>query len=211
MTPAARREPTNLGKISYAKDACSRADSPERVVETGDDTTVGGVRRLDNVERSSSGEDGHAETKQQTATHELTNGAATRFCGSLNDDTSAGNSTSNHHSISATPSIASGTDEGKSDDTTNLVHGSDNSGPGTCAFDLVVALEGVVGEERVKHRSIETVACRAEEADYRTDVEHNCMPCEELDGLLRFGLCECFGARDDLDFSNGALEVLCNR
>ena len=44
---------------------------PEGVVEAGDDTTMRRMGRLDNVKRSSSGQDGYTEAEQQTATHEL--------------------------------------------------------------------------------------------------------------------------------------------
>lgn len=169
------------------------------------------MRRLDDVQRSSGSEDRHTETEQQTTAHELANSAATRFCGGLNNNTCATNSTTDHHSVPASPGIASGADEGKSGDTTNLVHGGDNTGPGTGAANIVVLLESVVREKRVEHRSIETVASGAHEADEGTDVEHNRMPGEESDGFLELGLCECFGTRDDLDLSNNALVVLHDR
>ena len=182
--------------------------SPESVVETSDNTAVSRVCCLDNVQGSCSSEDGYTKTEQQTTTHELANSAATRLRGRLNDNTCTGNSTTDHHPVPATPGITSRTDEGKSGNTTDLIHGSNDASPGTSALDLVVLLEGVVREKRVEHRSIETVASGAEEADDGTNVQHNRMGGEKCDRFLELGLCEGFGTRDDLDFSNSALEVL---
>lgn len=169
---------------------------------------MGRVSRLDNVKRTSSSKNRYTESKQQASTHELANSATTRLCSSLNDDTCAGDSTTDHHSVSATPGVASGSDERQSADTTNLVHGGNNTSPSTRAFYTVVLLESVIGEEGVEHRAVETVGRRAHEADKGTDVKDERVPGEEGDWLLDFGLCECLGSRDDLDLSNSALEVL---
>lgn len=131
---------------------------PERVVETSNDTAVRRVRGLNNVQRSSSGEDWHTETKQQATSHELTNSVVTGFRGCLDDNTCAGNGTTDHHSVPAAPGIASRADERKCGDTTDLVHRGDDTGPGTSGFDLVILLESVVRKKRVEHRSIKTVA-----------------------------------------------------
>jgi hypothetical protein len=89
-----------------------------------------------------------------------------------------------------------------------LVHGCDDSGPSTSTLDLVVRLEGVIGKKGIEHGTIEAVASRTHEAYDSTDVEHNCMPGEERNRFLEPCFCERFGAGDDLDFSNSALEVL---
>lgn len=166
------------------------------------------VRRLDNVKRPSSCEDWHTETKQQTATHKLAYGAATRLCSGLNNDTGTGDSTTDHHSVPATPGIASRSDKGKSGDTTNLVHGRDDTSPSTGTLDSVVCFESIVGEKRIEHGAIETVGGGAHETDQGTYVKDERVPGEKSDGFLKLSLCECFRARDDLDLGNGALEVL---
>ena len=143
---------------------------PECVVETSNDTTVGRVCGLDNVQRSSGGNDRYTESKQQTTAHELPNSAATRLCGSLNDNTCTGNGTANNHAIPATPGIASRSDKGKSNNTADLIHRSDDTGPGTSRFDPVVGFESVVCKKRVEHGTIKPVASGAEEANNGANV-----------------------------------------
>lgn len=89
----------------------------------------------------------------------------------LNDYSNATKDSTNHHSNSAAPGITGRTDEGKSDNSTDLVHGSDNTGPRSGTLDVVILLECIVGKERVKHGSVETVTCRAKEANKCADVE----------------------------------------
>lgn len=52
----------------------NRSNKPEGVVKTRDDTAMGRMGSLDDMERTSSGHDGHSETEQEATSHELANG-----------------------------------------------------------------------------------------------------------------------------------------
>tara|TARA_R110002003_G_scaffold1035_5_gene22091 strand:- start:5864 stop:6400 length:537 start_codon:yes stop_codon:yes gene_type:complete len=165
----------SVGSAASDTSGQNTAYEPESIVQTSDDTTMSGMGCLDDVKRAGGGHDGYSETEQETATHELSYRVVTWACSGLDDDTGAANGASNHHSVATSESVASGSDEWESDDTSNLVHGCDDTRPGSGGAYVVVRLEGVVGEKSVKHGSVETIASGAEEAHKSTDVEHESM------------------------------------
>lgn len=169
---------------------------------------MSGMGCLDNVERSGSGHDGDSESEKETATHELADRVRIWFRSRLDNNTGTPDSAANHHSITTAPSVAGRADERESDDTTDLVHGGNNTSPSSGRADLVVLLELIVGEESVEHGAIETVASGAEEADECNYVERHSSARESLGWFLELGLRNSLGARDDL-FLNRGSGILC--
>lgn len=103
-----------------------RADGPEDVVETGGDTTMSGVRHLDDVGWAGGTNDADAESEEEAAAHELAD-AVGCDCGSLDDDADDDDGAGDEHAAAATPGVNSGTDEGDSDDAADLVHRGDDA------------------------------------------------------------------------------------
>ena len=85
-------------------DLCRRvltSNEPEGVVDTRDNTTVGGMSDFGNVRRASGGRESNTETKDETATLELSHG----LCRCLHTGTDDDDESSSEHSRAATPSI----------------------------------------------------------------------------------------------------------
>lgn len=81
---------------------------------------------LDNVDWACGGGDGDTETKQEAATHELINGGVDD--GGSTDDCSKNNKeAADEHTDTAAPSVDGGSNEGKSADGANLVHGGNET------------------------------------------------------------------------------------
>ena len=117
---------------SMVKTASRRAGSdegtngPHDVVETSDDTTVGGVRDFDDVDGAGGSGDGNTETKEEAASHELVDAGGVE-AGELDNDTDDDDGGTNCHAGTSTPGIDGGTNKGDSNDGTNLVHGGDDT------------------------------------------------------------------------------------
>ena len=109
-------------------------------IRTTNDTTVGRVIELDDVHGSSGGSNGDTETEEESASHELSDGIGSALDNGA-DDNNGGTRT---HSQATTETINNGADEGKSDNTTDLVHGGDNTSPDTIILDVVLLLEPLV-------------------------------------------------------------------
>lgn len=180
-------------------------NSPESVVDGGNNTTSGRVSSLNNEHGSSGSQDGDTESEQETTTHELANGIVLWLCGRLNNDTQNGDGAADAHADFASPGIRARSDEWQGNDASDLIHGCDNAGPSTSRFDMVVLLERFVGEERVEHAAVESIASRAEEADEGAEEEYNGVGIEVVNRLLDLSLCERLRACDHLDFNNSLL------
>lgn len=101
-------------------------DGPHDVVETGDDTAMGGMRDFDNVDGAGGGGDGNAESKEETSTHELID-VGSDIAGELDNDTDDDDARADYHAGSSAPGVDGRADKGDSDDGTNLVHGGDDT------------------------------------------------------------------------------------
>jgi hypothetical protein len=88
------------------------------------------MRSLNNVDGARAGDERHTEAEEEASTHELRN-AGVADCSSGDDGAHDDQEGSNDHTTFTAPSIHTRPDEGKRDDTTNLVHRRDNTSPGT--------------------------------------------------------------------------------
>src|SRR5688572_14232642 len=113
---------------------------------------------LDDVHGSGRGSNRHAKTQKEPTTHERTGGVGRSLDDCTNDD---GRSTNEHADPSA-PGINGGADKRKRDDTTNLVHGRDDSGPDAVVLDSILVLEPGVLQEVVDEGAIVAIHGRAE-------------------------------------------------
>ena len=116
-----------VGKTTTSSTSSNKGtDGPEHVVQASGHTTMGGVRKLNDVSWTSGADDGNAETEEETATHELADVASSN-AGTLDDNTNDDDQSSHEHATTTSPSINGGTDEWNSDNRSNLVHSSDNT------------------------------------------------------------------------------------
>lgn len=149
---------------------------------------------LDDVHGSSGGGDGDTETEQESTSHELT--SAIGSC--LDAGTDDNDGCTDEHADSATPGVEGGTDEGKSHNTTNLVHGRDNTSPNTVVLGAITLLERRVLKQVVDQGTVITVHGGTEETDEREGVDHQLGFGPGIRRFLDHGLVECLATPDDL-------------
>jgi hypothetical protein len=123
-----------------------------------------------NIHRSGSGRNVDTESEQETTTHELLD-TFTLGCNTLNDSTNDDAKTSNPHAESSSKGIGRRANEWQRNDTTNLVHRSNDTSPDTSILSVVVIQEVLVGEKIVDQRSIVTVHRRTEKSNETGSVE----------------------------------------
>jgi len=95
-------------------------------------------------------------TENESATHELSN-ACIFEGGSRNDRAQQDDHRADEHTPATTPRINSGTDEGKSNDTSDLVHGRHDTSPNSSVGAMEESLELRVDEQAVEQTSIVAV------------------------------------------------------
>lgn len=145
---------------------------PEDVVETGDNSSVGWVRDLDDVTWTGGTENTDAETEEETTTHELSDGVIASWnTGDLNDNTEDNDGGSTEHGSASSPGVDGWTDERNGDHGTDLVHSGDDTSPCTGVGDSEEGLEVLVGEESTKEGTIVTVGSRTAESNGADQVE----------------------------------------
>jgi hypothetical protein len=143
-----------------------------------------------------------AEAEQEATTHKLLDTVGLG-CYTLDDGANNDASTSNNHAESSSESIGRRTNEGQRDNTTNLVHGSNDPSPDARILSVIVGQESIVGEKVVNQRTIVTVHCCAEEADETGNVKLEGCTSEGLRGLLEHCFVEGFISLNDLDLNFG--------
>lgn len=134
-----------------------RSGEPEGVAVSGNDTTVCGVRGLDDVDWTRGRDDRNTETEQETPTHELMNTGVGD--GSTGDDGAHDDQKgANEHTHPSSPGVDCRSHEGKSADTTNLVHGRDQTSPDTVVLSMKEGQEVcLVRSETTEQRTIKPV------------------------------------------------------
>lgn len=95
-------------------------------------------------------------TENESTTHELTN-ACIFEGGSRNDCTEQDDHRADEHTPATTPRINSGTNERKSNDTTDLVHGRHDTSPDSSVGAMEEGLELRVDKQTIKQTSIVAV------------------------------------------------------
>ncbi|WYZ36346.1 hypothetical protein EsH8_XII_000096 [Colletotrichum jinshuiense] len=168
----------------------------EGVIHGTDDTAVGGVVDLDDVYRTGGGGDRDAATKEEAAAYKLA-GAVGGALDAGPDDNDGG---SNEHADAAALRVETRADEGKGDDTTDLVDGGDNTSLDAVVLGAVTLLKGGVLEQVVGEGAIVSVYSGAEETDEGEGegVDQDLGPGLSGGRLLDHGLVEGLGAGDDL-------------
>lgn len=167
---------------------------PKGVVHGTNDTAVSGVVDLNDVHGTGRGSNRNTETEKETAAHELAGAVGSGLnAGSDNDD--AG---SDEHTDAATPGVKGRADEGKSDDTTDLIDGRDDTGPDTVVLGSIALLEGGVLQQVVDERTVVSVHGGTEETNEREGVDQDLSLGPGTGRLLDHGLVEGLGAGDHL-------------
>jgi hypothetical protein len=95
-------------------------------------------------------------TEDESATHELSDICILEGC-SRDDCAQQDDDRSDEHTPSTTPCIDSRTDEGKCNDTTDLVHGRHNASPDSSVGTMEERLELGVDEQTIEQTSIVAV------------------------------------------------------
>ena len=149
---------------------------------------------LNDIHGTGRGSNGHTETEEEASTHELAGGVGGCLDGSSNNDSGG----TNEHAPAATEAVDARTDERESDNTTDLVHGRDDTSPDTVVLDTVPLLEGGVLEQIVDQRAVISVHGTAEEADEREGVEPHLSLGPSIGRLLEHGLSELLATLDHL-------------
>lgn len=183
------------------------AGEPESVAVGSEDTTVGRVRGLNNVDGTSSRDDGDAETKQETTTLELTD-VAVEGGGTVDDGANDDEPSTDLHANLPAPSIDSRTNEEQSSDTANLVHGRVDSSPRTVLGAVKEVKELLVGCQATEDGAVEAVhgLSKASEKDTADELPRSGVP--ERRSLLDEGFVVCLRALDNLDLCNIGLSDL---
>lgn len=143
---------------------------PEAVVETSQGTTVERVSNFNDVGGTSRGSDRDTETEEEATAQELGK-RVVGDSGGLDDCSQSDNGAANEHTDPTAPGIDTRTNEGKSDDTTNLVHGGDVGSLDTEDIGVKVVLVGRHSEEGTLEGTIVTVHGGAEESNQAAEVE----------------------------------------
>lgn len=134
----------------------NRTGEPETVAVGGDDATEGRVSGLNHVDWASRGDDRDAETEYEATGLELSK-ASIQSGGAVDDGSDDDDPGSDLHAHFSTPSVGRGTHEEESADTTNLVHGGVDGGPGTIVGSVEEVQEFFVGRETTKYGTVEAV------------------------------------------------------
>ena len=92
-------------------------------------------------------------TEYESTAHELSDTCILEGC-SRDDCAQQDDDRADEHTPTTTPSINSGTDEGKCNDTTNLVHGRYDASPDTSIGAMEESLELRVDEQAVEQTSV---------------------------------------------------------
>lgn len=171
-----RQEPGGVsGQIESASDSTCCDDTsgePEGVAVSSHFASVCRMRHLDDIDGSCGGSDGHTKackgsvipsilwygtlTENESATHKLSD-ACIFEGGSRDDCTHQDDHGADEHTPATTPSINSGTDEGKSDDTTDLVHGRNDTSPDSSVGAMEDSFKLRIDEQTIEQTSIVAV------------------------------------------------------
>lgn len=143
---------------------------PEAVVETSQGTTVEWVGDFDDVGRTGRGSNGDTEAKEETTSEVLTK-VLVDLGGGLNNGTEDDDRATDEHTHLTAPGIDSWTDEWKSRDTTNLVHGGDVSSLNTDVVGVEIVLVSRHDQKRTHKGTVVTVHGRAKESEETAGVE----------------------------------------
>jgi hypothetical protein len=149
---------------------------------------------LNNVHGSSRGGDGNSETEEETTPEE----SAGVLCGTLDDGTNNDGQGTNKHANASAPSVDGGAHERESNDTTDLVHGSEDTSLDTVIFDLVTVAEVGVLEKVVDEGAVITIHRRAEHANNRAGIDKQHALAEGRGRLQEQRLVENLITGDDL-------------
>jgi hypothetical protein len=152
------------------------------------------VVQLNDIHGTSGSDQRDTETKKESASHEL-RGARGRALDSCTDDDDG---SAEEHADAAAEAIHGRADKGKSDNTTNLVHGRDDARPDAIVVDRVVLLEPGVLQQVVDEGSIVAVDGAAEETDEGEGVHEQLTAGPSARWLLDHGLVESLISGDDL-------------
>ena len=183
-------------------------DWPHDVVQTSGNSAVSWVRNLDDVTWSGSTENADTETEEEATAHELSDRVFTSLdAGNLNDDTENDNGGGAEHSSTSSPGVDCWADERNGSDGTDLVHGGDDTSPGTGVGDVEVGLKVLVGEKSTEERSIVTVGGRTAESDGADEVEADRCLGESAWRILDHGGLESLITENNLHLSNLGLLV----
>lgn len=160
---------------------------------TADTATVCRVVNLNHVHGTSCSSERDTESKQESSAHELALLVANALDnGADNDENGA-----RQHTNSTTEAINGGADKRKGGNTTDLVHGGDDTSPDAVVFDMVLCLEPGVLQEIVDERTIVTVHGTAEEGNKGEEVDEELSLGVSIGRLLDHGLGKGLIASDD--------------
>jgi hypothetical protein len=164
------------------------------MTHTAENTSESRVVGFNDIHGTGRGSDRHTKAEEETSAHELSGGVGAGLDGSSNND---GGST-NEHAPATAKAINARTNEGESDNTTDLIHGSDDTSPDTVVLDTIPFLEGGVLEQIVDKRAVISVHGTAEESNEREGIEPELSPSPSIGRLLEHGLGELLAALDHL-------------
>lgn len=148
---------------------------------------------LNHVHGTSSSSDRDTESKQESTAHEL----ALLVANTLDNGTDNDESGTSQHANSTTKAINGRTDKWKRGDTTNLVHGGDDTSPDTVVFDMVLCLEPGVLQQIVDEGTIVTVHGTTEEGNKGEEVDEELGLGVSIGWLLDHGLGKGLVAMDN--------------
>lgn len=193
-----------VGETSASGAGCDEGtDWPHDVVETSGHSAVSWVRDLNDVTWSSCTENTDTKTEEEATTHKLSNRIGTCKCaGDLNNNTENDNSSRAEHSSTSSPGIDSWADERNGGDGTDLVHGGDDTSPGTGVGNVEEGLEVLVGEESTEEGTIVTVGGRTAESNGAAEVEAERCLGEWSWRVLNHGGLESLITENNLHLSN---------
>ena len=166
------------------------------------------MRDLNDVTWSSGTENTDTKTEEEATTHELPDRVGTSsHAGNLDNNTEDDNSGGAEHSSTSSPGIDSWADERNGGDGTDLVHGGDDTSPGTGVGNVEKGLEVLVGEESTEEGTIVTVGGRTAESDGAAEVEAEGCRGERPWRVLDHGGLESLITDNNLHLSNLGLLV----
>ena len=146
--------------------------------------------------------DRHTKSEHEPTTHHL----ALRCiggCKSLNDGADNDQQASNEHANATAPSIDGRSNKWESGDTTNLVHGTDNTSPDAFVLSMEVLQEILlVVQETTQKHGIVAVHGLAEEADQENSKQCQGTRMSQVEWLLDQSLIVGFTTLDFLDRDN---------
>lgn len=121
--------------------------------------TVSRVRSLNDVDRTSGGDDRDTETKQEATTLELADVAVEGGC-SVDDGADDDDPSANLHANLSSPSVDSWADKKQGADTTDLVHCGVEGSPWAIVSAVEEVEELLVRRQTTEHGAIESVLVR---------------------------------------------------